>query len=109
MARRVHRAKSFTFDLLAGWRPYAVPPADNSPWLYYGTGTLDGVTGALAWRRGWIGLAVGAQPVRELRMWERIDLDAAVRAKAVPGWEGVPQWEAPPPSPSCFQNVGPSD
>lgn len=26
MARKVHRAKSFSYDLLADWRPYVVPP-----------------------------------------------------------------------------------
>ena len=26
MARKVHRAKSFSYDLPADWRPYAVPP-----------------------------------------------------------------------------------
>lgn len=48
MARRVHRAKSFSFDLQADWRPFADPPAEGGPWIYYGTCTLNGVTGALA-------------------------------------------------------------
>lgn len=55
MARKVHRAKSFSYDLLADWRPYAVPPdpAGNvRGWTYLGTVTLEGTTGALAHRQG---------------------------------------------------------
>ena len=51
MARKVHRAKSFSYDLLADWRPYAVPPdqvRNVFGWTYQGTVTLEGVTGALA-------------------------------------------------------------
>lgn len=99
MARRVHRAKSFSFDLTADWHPFADPPAAGSEWIYYGTCTLDGVTGALAWKQGWNGIAVGREAVRVLGMWERIDIDSAVRKHAAQGWEGAPTWEAPPPSP----------
>lgn len=99
MARRVHRAKSFTFDLTADWRPFAEPPVVGGEWIYYGTCTLEGVTGALAWKHGWEGIAVGHQPVQVLGMWERIDIENAVREKSTPGWEGAPRWEAPPPSP----------
>ncbi len=55
MARKVHRAKSFSYDLLADWGPYAVPPdpARNvHGWTYQGTVTLDVATGALAHRQG---------------------------------------------------------
>lgn len=93
MARRVHRAKSFCFDLLADWRPYADPPVEGSEWVYYGTCTLDGQTGALAWsRRGMPAIAIGTDKPRELGMWERIDLHNAVALKSAPGWVGVPRW-----------------
>jgi hypothetical protein len=96
MARRVHRAKSFSFDLLADWRPYADPPAKGSGWVYYGTCTLNGETGALAWSSsGMPGLVFRARHPLELGMWERIELQNAVAFKRTLGWEGVPQW---PPS-----------
>lgn len=91
MARRVHRAKSFSYDLLADWRPYASPPAPGRlGWIYHGTVTLEGVTGALAWRHGWLGIAVRDEPVRELRLWERIRISEEVRAHEAPGWETAP-------------------
>ena len=99
MARRVHRAKSFSFDLLADWRPFADSPAEGGPWIYYGTCTLNGVTGALAWKQGWNGIAVGAQEVQVLGQWEQIDVQHAVIFKRAAGWEEAPIWEAPPPSP----------
>ena len=98
MARKVHRAKSFSYDLLADWRPYAVPPvADHRGWIYHGTVTLEGVTGALAWRPGWYGIAVGDWPARDLGMWERIRICQEVLAKEVPGWETVPTFPEPHP------------
>jgi hypothetical protein len=91
MVRREHRAKSFTYDLLADWRPYAAPPlTDHFGWIYHGTVTLEGVTGALTWRRGWFGIAVGDWPVRNLGMWERIRITQEILAKEVPGWESAP-------------------
>lgn len=96
MARRVHRATSFSFDLLADWRPYADPPAEGSGWVYYGTATLNGETGALAWsRHGLPRLVMRGRGPLELGMWERIDLDGGIVSKTAPGWEGVPRW---PPS-----------
>jgi hypothetical protein len=93
MVRRVHRAKSFSFDLLADWRPYADPPAEGSEWVYYGTATLNSQTGALAWsRRGRPHLAIRGQDPIELGLWERIELQNAVEFKRAPGWEGVPRW-----------------
>jgi len=103
MARRVHRAKSFSYDLLADWRPYAVPPdqvRNVFGWIYHGTVTLEGVTGALAWRRGLNGIAVGGLEVRELGMWERIRIDREIREKAAPGWETVPQFPEVHPEPT---------
>lgn len=101
MARRVHRAKSFSYDLLADWRPYARPsPADSPEWIYHGTVTLEGVTGALAWRHGWYGIAVGSQPVRELGLWERIKVSEDIRDQSVAGWETAPAFPAPHPEPT---------
>lgn len=100
MARRVHRAKSFSYDLNGDWRPYAAepPPAvKDSDWRYHGTVTIDGETGALAWRRGWYGIAIGRWPVRELGMWERIKISEQVHAKEVPGCDGVPTFPDVPP------------
>lgn len=59
-------------------------------WTYHGTVTLEGVTGALAHRRGWYGIAVTDRPVRDLSMWERIRICQEVLAKEVPGWETAP-------------------
>lgn len=99
MARREHRAKSFAYDLLADWRPYATTPsADHIGWIYHGTVTLEGITGALAWRRGWFGIAVGDRPVRELGMWERIRISQEVLGKEVPGWETAPTFPDVPPT-----------
>lgn len=93
MARRVHRAKSFSFDLLADWGPFADPPAEGSEWVYYGTATLNGETGALAWsKRGRPHLVIRGRDPIELGMWERIELQNAVEFKRTPGWEGVPKW-----------------
>jgi hypothetical protein len=93
MARRVHRAKSFSFDLLADWRLYADPPAEGSDWVYYGVATLNGQTGALAWsRRGMPRLVIRVRDPIELQLWERIDLNREIESKTAPGWEGVPRW-----------------
>ncbi len=105
MARKVHRAKSFSYDLLADWRPYAVPPDQTrnvSGWTYRGTVTLKGTTDALAWRRGFNGIAVGDH-VRELGMWERIRIDHDIRDQAVPGWDTAPKYPEvhPTPAPSA--------
>lgn len=104
MARRQPRAKSFSYDLLAGWRPYAVPPdpARNvHGWTYQGTVTLDGVTGALAHRQGWYGIAVGAFEVRELGQWERIRIGDEIRSRSVPGWDMAPVFPDVPPTPAA--------
>lgn len=93
MARRVPRAKSFSFDLQADWRPFADPPAEGSDWIYYGTATLNGETGALAWpRHGVPRFVIRGRASVELQLWERIDLHRAVDMKTAPGWEGVPRW-----------------
>lgn len=103
MARKVHRAKSFSYDLLADWRPYAVPPDQTRNvfgWIYCGTVTLEGVTGALAHRRGWYGIAVDNQEVRELDMWERIQIGDDIRSRSVPGWDVAPTYPEVPPTPA---------
>jgi hypothetical protein len=95
MARKVHRAKSFSYDLLADWRPHAVPPdhvRNVRGWTYQGTVTLEGVTGALAHRRGWFGIAIGSSEVHELGMWERIRIGDDIRSRSVPGWETAPTY-----------------
>ena len=66
-----------TIDLLADWRPYADPlpePRDDSDWVYFGTITRDGVTGALAWRAGWYGVGIGAT-VTECSQWDHIKIN----------------------------------
>lgn len=103
MARKVHRAKSFSYDLLADWQPYAVPPdqvRNVFGWTYQGTVTLEGVIGALAHRRGWFGIAVGGSEVRELGQWERIRISQDIMFKQVAGWETAPTYPDVPPTPA---------
>jgi hypothetical protein len=103
MARRQPRAKSFSYDLLADWRPYAVPldqVRNVFGWTYCGTVTLEGVTGALAHRRGWFGIAIGNFEVRELGMWERIQIRDEIHSKSVPGWDTAPAYPGVPPTPA---------
>lgn len=102
MARKSHRAKSFSYDLLADWRPYAVPPDPSRNvhgWIYHGTVTLEGITGALAHRRGWYGIAIGGFEVRELGIWERIQINEEIRSRSVPGWDTVPTYPDVHPTP----------
>lgn len=103
MARGQPRAKSFSYDLLADWRPYAAPPdpaCNHLGWTYNGTVTLEGVTGALAHRRGWFGIAIGSNEVRELGMWERIRIGEGIRSKSVPGWDTAPAYPDVHPTPA---------
>jgi len=93
MARRVHRAKSFSFNLQADWRPFADPPAEGSEWVNYGVATLNGETGALTWsRHGMPRLVIRGRDPIELGMWERVELNRGIEFKTAPGWEGVPTW-----------------
>jgi hypothetical protein len=71
------KVKSFSYDLLADWAPYASQPTGD--WIYHGTMTLEGVTGALAWRQGWFGIAVAGHAVRDLGLWERIQIGEEIR------------------------------
>ena len=95
MPRQPKRAKSFSFDLLADWSAFATPldPHDNHlGWVLHGTATLNGEAGALAFRGGWYGIKVGSRPVRELDMWERIEVSHGIEFKTAPGWESVPRF-----------------
>jgi hypothetical protein len=104
MARRQPRAKSFSYDLLADWRPYAVPPDQGrnlQGWTYHGTVTLEGVTVALAHRRGWFGIAIGSNEVRELGQWERIRIGQGIMFERVAGWETAPTYPDVHPEPAA--------
>lgn len=81
-----------TLDLLAYWCPFADPlpdPRSKHDWRYYGTITLDGQTGAMAWRAGGYGLGCGAN-IRELGLWDRIKIHAILQFENPPGLDGVP-------------------
>lgn len=98
---RIPRKKPFTLtvDLLADWRPFADPPPApriDHDWRYFGTVTYNGITGALAWRAGGYGMAVGSEPVREFQLWERIRLNSILEFESPPGYELRPRF-APQP------------
>jgi len=93
---RVPRKKHFTLtiDLLGNWRLLAAapPPAQSDhDWRYFGTITIDGVKGALAWKSGEYGMAVGDAPVRVLGLWERIRLSEIMEFESPPGRELAPR------------------
>jgi hypothetical protein len=85
-------ADSFSYDLLDRWQSHAAAPEPGSPWRYHGTVTLASVTGALAWRRGSVGIAIGRLPVRELGLFERMQIGHDIQNHAVPGWASVPMF-----------------
>lgn len=98
---RIPRKKTFTLtiDLLADWHPYASEPAPVSlhqPWTYFGTITYNGITGALAWRYGWYGMAVGEEPVIELPLWERIRIQQILDFGGLARRAGIPRFPRPP-------------
>jgi hypothetical protein len=75
---KAERERVVTLDLLADWRAYAEPlptPMREHDWRYFGAITIDGQTGALAWRAGGYGIGNGAS-VRELGLWDRIKVTA---------------------------------
>ena len=81
---KAERERVITVDLLADWHPYAMPlpePRSQYDWRYFGTITMEGETGALAWRTGSYGFGAGVL-VRELDQWDRIkdQFDPACRA-----------------------------
>jgi hypothetical protein len=51
------------------------------------------VTGALAFRGGWYGIKFGGLAVRELDLWDRIDVSHGIKFKIAPVWDSVPQFE----------------
>jgi hypothetical protein len=88
-----------TVDLLADWLPYADPlpePRSNHDWRYFGTITMDGETGALAWRAGGYGFGSGAR-VCELGLWDRIKLNAIMLGEP-PGYSDAPRFTPLAPS-----------
>jgi len=95
MTRQPKRAKSFSFDLLADWSAVAAPLDEKDVhrgWTLHGTTTLNGDTCALAFRGGWYGIKFGSLDVRELDLWERIDVSHGIEFRTAPGWESVPQF-----------------
>jgi len=95
MTRRP-RKKPFTLtiDLLGDWRPLAaapLPARSDHDWRYFGTVTIDGVSGALAWKSGEYGIAVGDAPVRAFGLWERIRLSEIMEFESPPGRELAPR------------------
>lgn len=88
---KAERERIVSLDLPADWRAYAEPlptPASEHDWRYFGTITMDGQTGALAWRAGGYGIGNGAA-VRELGLWDRIKITSLLMAKP-PGHAGAP-------------------
>jgi hypothetical protein len=90
---KAERMRVITIDLLADWRPYAVPlpePRGEYDWRYFGTITMDGETGALAWRAGSYGFGTDVG-VRELGQWDRIKVNSILLDKP-PGCSNVPRF-----------------
>ena len=90
---KAERQRVITLDLLADWRPYAAPlpePRGPNDWRYCGIITMDGETGALAWRAGGFGFGAGAL-VRELGLWDRIKVNAILLAEP-PGYAARPRF-----------------
>jgi len=88
------RPFTLTIDLLGDWRPLALapPPARSEhDWRYFGTVTINGVSGALAWKDGDHGIAVGDAPVRPFDLWERIRLSEIMEFESPPGRELAPR------------------
>lgn len=63
MNRRLRKIPfTLTINLMGDWRPLAVTPVparSDHDWRYFGIVTINGVTGALAWKAGDYGIAVG--------------------------------------------------
>lgn len=95
MTRRP-RKKPFTLtiDLLGDWRPLAAapPPAPSDrDWRYFGTVTIHGMSGALAWKAGGYGMTVGDGAVRPFSLWERIRFNEIMESESLPGRELAPR------------------
>ena len=90
---KAERERVISMDLLADWRMYAEPlpsPNGEHDWRYYGTITIDGQTGALAWRAGGYGIGNGTM-VRELGMWDQIKVSGLLMGEP-PGFADVPRF-----------------
>lgn len=93
---KAERERVVTLDLLVDWRTYAEPlstPASEHDWRYFGTVTMDGQTGALAWRAGAYGIGIGSI-VRELDLWDRIKVNA-IMLRELPGCADAPRFTSP--------------
>lgn len=90
---KAERERVVSLDLLADWRAYAesLPePRSDHDWRYFGTVTMDGHTGALAWRLGGYGIGNGAK-VRELGIWDRIQVNGLLMEEP-PGYSNAPRF-----------------
>lgn len=91
---KAERVRVVTIDLLADWHLYAAPlpePRSEYDWRYFGTITMDGETGALAWRAGSYGFGSGVGGVRELGQWDRIKVNSLLLDKP-PGCSNAPRF-----------------
>lgn len=96
---KAERERVVILDLLADWHAYAEPlpePRSEHDWRYFGTITIDGQTGALAWRAGGYGIGNGAS-VRELGLWDRIKVTSLLMGEP-PGHANAPRFTPPAPS-----------
>ena len=90
---KAERERVISLDLLAAWRAHAEPlpePRSEYDWRYFGTITINGETGALAWRAGGYGIGIGAG-VRELGMWDRIKITSLLLG-VPPGFVDAPRF-----------------
>lgn len=97
---KAERERVVSIDLRADWRAYAEPlpePRSENDWRYFGTITMDGQTGALAWRAGWYGIGNGAN-VRELGIWDRIKVTRLLLDEP-PGHADAPRFTPLPLTP----------
>jgi len=98
---KAERERVISLDLRANWRAHAEPlpePRSEYDWRYFGTITISGETGALAWRAGGYGIGIGAD-VRELGLWDRIKVTGLLMDEP-PGFADAPRF--PPEAPSVW-------
>ena len=74
------------------------PARSEHDWRYFGTITINGETGALAWRAGGYGIGNGTT-ARELGLWDRIKVEALLMDEP-PGFADAPRF--PPEAPSVW-------
>ena len=94
---KAERMRVITLDLLVDWHRHASPlpePRNEYDWRYFGAITMDGETGALAWRAGGYGFGSGAR-VRELGLWDRIKVNAILLSEP-PGYANAPRFTPAP-------------